>query len=175
MPNETLVTGLFSDERRAASAIRALRAKNRWPIRNVHTPIPSHKIAEAMSVKKGRVGWCTLAGGILGFFFGFALAVFTASRWRLVVGGKPLIVLAPFFITGFEFAILFAVFGNILGLVGLGRLPDYGGLIHHDPHCTGDRFGVVVSCPGNQRESLAAFFRDQGAEVAARPLFNLES
>jgi len=49
------------------------------------------------------------------FFLGNSLAVYTSLQWSLIVSGKPVAALVPYFIVGFEFTILFAVFGNIVG------------------------------------------------------------
>ena len=87
------IMGIFSSERRAASAIDGLR-ETPWTIERVHSPIPSHDIEHALEPPKSRVGWFTLAGGIIGFFTGFFLAAFTAARWSLIVGGKPVVALA---------------------------------------------------------------------------------
>ena len=158
------VMGLFESEDRAVAAIGALNETS-WSVERVHTPIPSHKIADALKVKPSRVGWFTLAGGIIGFFAGFSLAAFTASQWELIVSGKPVVALVPFFIVGFEFTILFAVFGNVAGLIHQTRLPDYRGLRRYDPRCSGDRYGIVATCPAGGQDELAAFFRENGAEV----------
>ena len=87
MPAETCVMGLFKDDGTAARAILDLEGSG-FAFRRAHSPVPSHKILEALKLKKGRVGWFTLAGGILGFFSGFALAIFTSTRWDLIVSGK---------------------------------------------------------------------------------------
>ena len=102
MPAETCVMGLFKGDGTAARAILDLEGSG-FAFRRAHSPVPSHKILEALKLKKGRVGWFTLAGGIVGFFAGFALAIFTSTRWDLIVSGKPIISLIPFFIVGFEF------------------------------------------------------------------------
>ena len=115
------------DDGKAARAIQDLEAAG-FSFRRAHSPIPSHKIMEALKLKKGRVGWFTLTGGILGFLSGFALAIFCSVQWDLIVSGKPIISLIPFFIVGFEFTILFSVFGNVIGLLVCSRLPDYQGL-----------------------------------------------
>jgi molybdopterin-containing oxidoreductase family membrane subunit len=114
--------GLFQDENQAADAVRSLQASD-FEVLKVHSPIPGHRIAQALGLKKSRVGLFTLAGGIVGFFAGFFLAIFTAMRWDIMVGGKPVIALVPFVIVGFEFTILFAVFGNILGFLFLSDMP----------------------------------------------------
>jgi len=164
MPTEYSVMGLFTDENRAVSAIEAVKGSP-WQLRRVHSPIPSHKISEALNLKKSKVGWFTLAGGITGFFSGFLLAVFTATQWNLIVSGKPVVALVPFFIVGFEFTILFAVFGNVAGLIHQMQLPEFKGLEEYDPRCSGHHFGVTVSCKADDLEGLKHFFQDKGGEV----------
>jgi molybdopterin-containing oxidoreductase family membrane subunit len=161
---ETCIMGLFKDDGTAARAILDLEGSG-FAFRRAHSPVPSHKILEALKLKKGRVGWFTLAGGIVGFFAGFALAIFTSTRWDLIVSGKPIISLIPFFIVGFEFTVLFSVFGNVIGLLLCSRLPDYRGLETYDPRCSGEHFGVLAACESNRRGDLMNFFEKKGGEV----------
>ncbi|MFH1351530.1 MAG: DUF3341 domain-containing protein [Pseudomonadota bacterium] len=158
------VMGLFREEERAVSAIEALE-NTQWKLQGVHGPFPSHRILDALKPKKSRVGYFTLAGGIIGFFAGLGLAVFTASQWHIIVSGKPVIALAPFFIVGFEFSILFAVFGNILGLLTQARLPGFKGLKTYDPRCSGEHFGVLASCNEGEEGGLMVLFQKRGGEV----------
>ena len=65
MANRTSVLGLFKDPGRAASAIKALKGSN-WGLDRVHSPFPEHQIMEALGLKKSRVGYFTLAGGLFG-------------------------------------------------------------------------------------------------------------
>ncbi len=164
MGNDRTILGVFSDESKAVSALSALQ-NTPWSVRSVHSPVPSRRIAGALSVKPSRVGYFTLAGGIIGFFTGFALAAYTAVQWHLVVGGKPVVALVPFFIVGFEFTILFAVFGNVAGLIHQMKLPDYKALAHHDGRCSGSAFGVTVVCPAADEALLLRFFHEKGAET----------
>ena len=147
------IMGIFSSERSAADAIDGLR-ETPWTIERVHSPIPSHAIEETLELPKSRVGWFTLAGGIIGFFTGFFLAAFTATRWSLIVGGKPVVALVPFFIVGFEFTILFSVFGNVIGLINVGGLPDWEGLAAYDPRCSGEHYGITAACAPDQTADL---------------------
>ncbi len=156
--------GIFDTEDQAAAALRGLR-NEAYTIERVHSPIPSHVIAEALQLPKSKVGWFTLAGGITGFFSGFLLAAFTASRWGLIVGGKPVMALVPFVIVGFEFTILFSVFGNVLGLISQARLPRFGAILGYDPRFTGHKFGILASCEKSQQDSLRRLFEAKGAEV----------
>ena len=165
MPADTVsIMGIFSSERGAASAIDQLR-ETPWTIDQVHSPIPSHIIEHALEPPKSRVGWFTLAGGIIGFFTGFLLAAFTATRWSLIVGGKPVVALVPFFIVGFEFTVLFAVFGNVLGLISQARLPRFETPAHYDERFSGDCFGVLARCSSDEQDELTRFFETNGAEI----------
>jgi len=158
------IMGIFSSERSTAEAIDRLR-ETPWTIERVHSPIPSHEIEHALEPPKSRVGWFTLVGGIIGFFTGFFLAAFTATRWSLIVSGKPVVALVPFFIVGFEFTILFAVFGNVLGLISQARLPRFDTQPLYDECFSGDRFGVLARCHADEQEKLTRFFEENGAEV----------
>jgi len=156
--------GLFEEEADAVSAIADMQALG-WGIERVHSPVPSEKIVAALGLRKSRVGWFTLAGGIIGFFTGFLLAAFTATRWSLIVSGKPIVALVPFFIVGFEFTILFAVFGNVIGLITQAGLPRYNYNEYYDPECSGDRFGILAACGLEESGELQAFFAERGARV----------
>ncbi len=164
MSAEYRVMGLFTDEKKAVSAIEGIK-DSPWKLHRVNSPIPSHNISDALELKKSKVGYFTLVGGITGFFSGFLLAAFTAAQWHLIVSGKPVIALVPFFIVGFEFTILFAIFGNVVGLIHQMRLPEFKGLEQYDPRCSGHHFGVTVSCKADDLEALKLFFQNKGGEV----------
>ena len=164
MALEKNVMGLFANEDQAVAAITEL-ADSPWSLKRVHSPIPSHRIAEALKLKKSPVGFFTLCGGIFGFVSGFALAAFTAARWGLIISGKPILAWIPFVIVGFEFTILFSVLGNVAGLLILARLPSLAGLKTYDPRCSGDHFGVLAACDVGQQQELQAFFQHKGAEI----------
>ena len=88
--NRISIMGTFSSEVQTASAIRGLRETG-YDVERVNSPIPSHVIADALQLPKSKVGWFTLAGAIIGFFTGFLFAGFTATRWSLIVSGKPVL------------------------------------------------------------------------------------
>ncbi len=163
MPVERFVMGVFSDEDRAVGAIESLR-ESPWRIHKVHSPVPSHRILDALRLKPSRVGYFTLAGGILGFLTGFSLSIHTATQWNLIVSGKPVVALVPFFIVGFEFTILFGVFGNVIGLLTQTRLPRYRNLAAYDERCSGEHYGVVAACEDGDQEKLMTFFQDKGGD-----------
>lgn len=164
-PNQRpTITGLFRSESEAAAALIAAK-DTLWDITDVRGPIPGEQILSALGPKKSGVGWFTLAGGILGFLTGYLLAAFTAARWGLMVSGKPIIAYVPFFIVGFEFTILFSVFGNVVGMILMMKLPAYTDLENHRPEFTGDAYGVMLTCGPGQEQDVKSFLTNQGAEI----------
>lgn len=164
MAAKQFVMGVFKDEGPVVKALAGLKQSN-WSIHRVYSPYPSHSIDDLLKLRKSKVGYFVLVGGILGFLFGFGLSIYTANQWQLIVSGKPVIALVPFFIVGFECTILFAVLGNVLGLLTQARLPRFRLPEHYDPAFTADRFGVLASCETVETEGLVAFFEKAGGEA----------
>ena len=164
MKPEQRVLGLFQDETLAVTTIEAMTGSP-WRLIDVHSPVPSEHVLRTLKAKKSKVGYFTLAGGITGFLTGMGLAIYTSLQWSLIVSGKPVVSLIPFFIVGFEFTILFAVFGNILGILIQTNLPEFRSLKTYDPRCSGEYFGILASCNKGQEEALQAFFKEKGGEA----------
>ena len=158
------VLGLFTDENKAAIAVVQLHGAP-WPLLKVHSPVPSHKLSEALQLKKSPVGYFTLCGGMIGFICGFAIAIYTATQWHLIVSGKPIVALIPFLIVGFELTILFAVIGNVFGMLALTGLPRYDNLTFYDPRCSATHFAILASCDTEGLAGLTNFFQEHGGEV----------
>ena len=148
-----IVTGLYNTQEETLAAVEKIQEKG-FEVTEVHSPIPSDALARALGRKKSRIGWFTLAGGIIGFFSGFSLAVFTSTRWDLIVSGKPIISWIPFFVIAFEFTILFAVLGNVLGIVTQVGLPDPDYEKNYDPECSGSMYGIEVASTPEDADSL---------------------
>jgi molybdopterin-containing oxidoreductase family membrane subunit len=164
MAADTYIMGVFTDEARAARAILDLKPAG-FDFHRAHSPVPSHKIMDALGLKKSPVGWFTLAGGVVGFISGFLLGAYTSTQWNLIVSGKPVVALVPLFVLGFEFTILFSVFGNVIGLLACARLPDFRSPERYDPRCSGEHFGVVAACETGRRAELIEFFQKKGGEA----------
>ncbi len=161
---EKQVLGLFREQRLAVEAVDALRGTP-WELKDVYSPVPSDRVLKSRKPKKSRVGYFTLAGGIIGFLVGVSLATYTGLQWNLIVSGKPVVALIPYLIVGFEFTILFAVFGNVVGLITQTRLPEYQSFSTYDAKCSGEHFGVLASCTEGQQGELLSFFQARGGEA----------
>lgn len=165
MPTNRYVMGLFTDESAVVSAIAALKSSP-WKLLRVHGPYPSHSILNALRFRKSRVGYFTLAGGITGFFIGYALSIYSSVQWNLIVSGKPVVSLIPFFVVGYEMTILFGILGTVLGILLNARIPEFKSLKDmYDPRCSGEHFGVLASCEAGKESALAEFFTDLGAKT----------
>ena len=165
MTAERRMMGLFLDADQVVATLGACRERA-WSVTQVHSPIPNHKIADALDLPKSKVGYYTLTGGIIGFFAGFLLATFCSVQWNLIVSGKPIVALVPFFIVGFEFTILFSVFGNVIGLLNEAKLPDVRPKVDYDPRCSGEHYGITIACEAAREAELRQFFQERGAQVS---------
>lgn len=157
-----IVTGLFKTQEETLAAVEKIQEKG-WQVKEVHSPIPSSALARALGRKKSRISWFTLTGGITGFFSGFSLAVFTATRWNLIVSGKPIISWIPFFVIAFEFTILFAVLGNVLGILTQVGLPDPDYEKNYDPECSGSLYGIEVASRPEEVDTLRDLLLNAGS------------
>ncbi|MFH2132982.1 MAG: DUF3341 domain-containing protein [bacterium] len=157
----TTIMGLFNTEEETLSAVKEIQAQG-WQVQEVHSPIPSDRLAAALKRKKSVIGWFTLTGGVTGFISGFSLAIFAATRWSLIVGGKPIVSWIPFFVIAFEFTILFAVLGNIAGLVTQIGIPAKMGANYH-PDCSGSVYGVLAESAPEDAEKLRLLLQNKGA------------
>ncbi len=165
----TTVTGLFTNEEETLAAIHEIR-EHGWQVKEVRSPVPADRIAQALGRRKSRVGWFTLTGGAIGFFSGFSLAAFTATRWSLIVSGKPVLSWIPFFIIAFEFTILFAVFGNVLGLLTQTGLPAKAYETNYHVECSGDMYGIEAVADPGQEERLEEVIRRTGTVKNTGPM-----
>lgn len=164
MSTSRYVMGLFKEENAVVSTLEALR-KSPWKLHRVHGPYPSHKILNALRLKKSKVGYFTLIGGITGFLTGYALPIYSSVQWNLIVSGKPIVSPIPFFVVGYELTILFGVLGTVLGLLLNAKIPEFKSLKLYDERCSGEHFGIVAGCDPDGESDLTAFFKERGGEV----------
>jgi molybdopterin-containing oxidoreductase family membrane subunit len=61
--------------------------------------------------------------------------------------------------------ILFAVFGNVVGLITQMQLPTVKRPSYYEPRTTGDRFGVLATCSETEKDQLKEFFESRGGEI----------
>jgi len=159
------VLGVFAHVDTTVHALEGLKAKGYHDL-TVYTPVPVHEIEEVLERDRpvSRVRLFTLIGGLTGTVSGFFLTIWSAMKWGLVTGGKPIASIPPFVVIAFELTILFGGIATVLGMVILGRLPRLRPSPAFDPRFTNDRFGVAVHCASERSASVREILRTAGAE-----------
>lgn len=161
------LVGIFADGAQTARAITALRREGFESI-EVYGPVPHPAVEAALEVGVSPVRRYTLAGGLLGCASGFALTIWTALQWNLIVSGKPVVALVPFVVIAFELTVLFGALATLLGMLVHARLPRLRPEAGQDPRFTGDRFGLLVWCEGDRAAAVEAALRLAGADEVRR-------
>jgi molybdopterin-containing oxidoreductase family membrane subunit len=163
------VVGVFAHVDSAVQAIRDLRARGFGDL-TVYSPLPVEEIEEEVERPRplSRVRLFTLIGGLTGTASGFALTIWSALKWNLVTGGKPIVSIPPFIVIAFELTILLGGLATLLALLVLGRIPRYRPSPGYDPRFTVDRFGIAVACPSDRAEAVGQLLRAAGAEEIRR-------
>ena len=95
-----------------------------------YSPYPIHGLDNAMGLKRSRLPFIVLCGGIVGFLAAFALTYGTqVILYPTIVQGKPanIFTLPAFFPILFELTVLFAGISTLFGFLFLSRLP----MLHH--------------------------------------------
>jgi hypothetical protein len=146
----------------------ARRLKNRgFDQLEIYSPTAFHELLYAVHEKPSRVRVWTLIGGLAGVVTGYALTIWMANDWPLVIGGKPFSSIPPYTIIGFELTILFGALMTLLGLLVVGKLP-YGSFGRHDKaysaRFSAEEFGVVVECRDRDVAEVDALLRAHRAK-----------
>ena len=88
-----------------------------------YSPAPFAEVDDAVIEKPSRVRLFTLIGGLTGVVTGYAMTIWMANDWQIMLGGKPFSSIPPYTIIAFELTILFGGLMTLLGLLVFGRLP----------------------------------------------------
>ena len=154
----------FAHEDTAVSAAAALRKKGVEDF-ELFSPIPLHHADAAVGLGKSPVRVFTLLGALLGAVGGFALCVWTATRFLLPTAGRPIIALPPYLLITYETTILLGVLATLLGFFVVGRLPAWKDRAYR-PASNVDRF--VISVAGTSAAQAEEILRASGAESIER-------
>ncbi len=166
MPATTeTVLGVFVHVDTTVHALEELRAKGYHDF-EVYMPVPVHEIEAVIERDRpvSPVRLFTLIGALTGTASGFLLTIWSAMKWGLITGGKPIASIPPFVIIAFELTILFGGLASALGAIVLGRLPRLRFTRAYDPRFTNDRFGVAVHCAPDRGPSVREILTRTGAD-----------
>jgi hypothetical protein len=162
------ILGVFAHVDTTVRALEELKAKGYHDL-TAYTPVPVHEIEDVIERDRpvSKVRLFTLLGGLTGLASGWILTAWSSLKWGLIVGGKPPIglpVSPPYVVIMFEMMILFGGIATLIGMVTLGRLPQFRTSPAYDPRFTRDRFGVAVHCAPERAASVREILRAAGAE-----------
>jgi hypothetical protein len=158
--------GIFDAPGPVAEA--AKRLKNRgFSDLEIYAPAPFPELDDVLDSKPSRVRVYTLLGGLLGVVTGYGMAVWMATDWPVMIGGKPFAAIPTYTIIGFELTILFGALATLLGLLMVGRLP-YGSFGKndkgYDKRFSSEEFGLVVGCRERDVAEVDALLRAHHAK-----------
>jgi Protein of unknown function (DUF3341) len=154
--------GVFDRPDQIAAA--ALQLRNRgYDDLESYSPAPFAEVDDAVIEKPSTVRLFTLIGGLTGVVTGYALTLWMANNWPIIVGGKPYSSVTPFTIIAFELTILFGVLMTVLGLFVFGRIPSFRLDPGYSPRFSGEEFGLAVRCRERDVAEIDALLRDHHA------------
>jgi len=133
-------------------------------IERFFSPVPVPEIEDELIPKASPIRWIVLFGSLAGISLALLLTIGTSVAWPLVVGGKPIISVPPFVVITFELMVLVGSLANLLGLIGLSRLPRRTYEKAYDPRFSNDRFGILVKVPSDQEAVVREIFETTQAE-----------
>jgi len=145
MSHRRLHIAVFADEHDFLAAARdCVRAGS--AVVEAYTPHAVHGLDGVMGIRRSRLPYVTLAGGLCGLAFGLWLQYWTsATDWPLDVGGKPFDSFPAFVPVAFEMTVLFAGLATVAGVLMRSRLHPGRRAARVIGHVTDDRFALVVA------------------------------
>jgi len=132
------------------------------PDKNIYKPYLA-TIEEIIDEKPSRVRLFTLIGGLTGVVAGYAMTIWMANDWPIMVGGKPFSSIPPYTIIGFELNILLGALFTVLSLIFFGMWRSRKGHDAYQPGFSGDLFGCVVSCHADQIARAQELLKQSGS------------
>ena len=147
-----------------STAQAAQRLKDRgYTDMEIYSPAAFHELESVIDTKPSRVRLYTLIGGLTGVVTGFAMTIWMANDWPVMLGGKPFSSIPPYTIIGFELTILFGGLLTALGLFVVGGLPRTRLDPVYDRRFSSEDFGVAVHCRDRDVSEIDALLRGHGA------------
>ena len=157
-----LLLGVFERPDHVVEAVARLRGRGFAEL-ETYSPAPFAEVDDAVIEKPSRVRLYTFVGGLTGVVTGYAMTIWMANDWPIMVGGKPFSSIPPYTIIGFKLTILFGGLLTALGLFLVGGLPR----LHRDPayapRFSAEEFGVSVRCRERDVSEVDALLRGHGA------------
>jgi ActD protein len=157
------VLGVLKSPHELASAIHDLKGAGFKEL-EVYSPVPSHEVEDALDRGPSIIRLLTLIGCLTGVSFAYFMQIWCAYDWPLVIGGKPFASIVSDTIIGFELNILLGGLLTVLGLMFFGMFMTRKGHDAYQPGFSGDAFGCLVACHGDQVPRAQEVLRRAGSQ-----------
>ena len=159
------VIGVFESPVDVVAIIERLKGRG-FDELETYSPAPFAEVDDALIRKPSSVRLYTLIGGLTGVVTGYALTLWMANDWQIMVGGKPFSSIPPYTIIAFELTILFGGLMTAVGLFVSGKLGRKRDPEYHSRFSAED-FGVVVRCADRDVAEVEGLMRaNKAAEVS---------
>jgi hypothetical protein len=120
------VLGIYDAPADVAAVVTRLRDRGYTDL-ETYAPAPFTEVDDAVLPKPSRVRLFTLIGGLTGVVTGYAMTIWMANDWKIMLGGKPFSSIPPYTIIAFELTILFG------GLMTRSASSSEGSRVPDDP------------------------------------------
>jgi len=172
------VTALFKTPNDIIAAAKAVRDAGYTKF-DVHTPYPVHGMDRAMGLKETKLGFVTLAAGILGAVGMISFASWVASvDYPQVIGGKPYWSWPAFVPVTYEIAVLSAVLLTVGAMITFFlKFPNNSHPLHDTRYMkavSSDTFGIAIQADDSKfnEQEVNAFLKKLGGDV--EPIYYTE-
>ncbi len=166
------LTAIFTTPNEIIKAAKAVQEAG-YSKYDVHTPYPLHGMDDAMELKETKLGFVTLAAGIMGATGMISFASWVASvDYPQVIGGKPYWSWPAFVPVTYEIAVLMAVLLTVAALiVFFFKFPNVSHPLHDTPYMkkvSADKFGVSIQAedPKFNEKVVGDLLKNLGGEVS---------
>ena len=156
------VLGIYDAPADVAEVVSRLRGRGYTDL-ETYAPAPFAEVDDAVIEKPSRVRLFTLIGGLTGVVTGYALTLWMANDWQIMLGGKPFSSFPPYTIIAFELTILFGGLMTALGLFVVGRLPSFKLHKAYSARFSAEDFGLAVRCRERDVAEIDALLREHHA------------
>lgn len=154
--------GVFTQPEHIAGAARRLRDRGYTDL-ETFSPAPFEELELAVDEKPSRVRIWTLIGGLAGVVTGYAMTIWMANNWQIVVGGKPFSSIPPYTVIAFELTILFGGLMTLAGLFVVAKLPNFRPHKAYSARFSAEDFGLLVSCMDRDVSEIDGLMREHHA------------
>ena len=155
--------GVFEQPHDVAAAARKLRDRGYGDL-EIFSPAPFEEVDDAVDEKPSGVRIYTLIGGLTGVVTGYAMTIWMANDWKIMLGGKPFSSIPPYTIIAFELTILFGAIMTAIGLFVVAGLPNFKSHKAYSARFSAEDFGLVVSCKDRDVSEIDGLLREHHAK-----------